>query len=85
MRSVSSKGGRGVFQVKWRAKLEFQVLFGPWEELVSDAIQYILPRHVSGHFPILVDGGRWFKKGPSPFRFENMWLKEVGFKDNVHH
>ena len=21
------------------------------------------------------------RKGPSPFRFENMWLKEEGFKD----
>ncbi|RVW63477.1 hypothetical protein CK203_054159 [Vitis vinifera] len=26
-------------------------------------------------------GGWWFRRGPSPFRFENMWLKVDGFKD----
>ena len=32
------------------------------------------------HCPILLDC-RGTRKGPSPFRFENMWLKEEGFKD----
>ncbi|RVW72725.1 Glycerol-3-phosphate acyltransferase, chloroplastic [Vitis vinifera] len=31
-------------------------------------------------FPILLDGGG-VRRGPSPFRFENMWLKEEGFKE----
>ncbi|RVW40207.1 hypothetical protein CK203_078389 [Vitis vinifera] len=39
-----------------------------------------LPRTTSDHFPILLKGGG-FRKGPSPFRFENMWLKVDGFKE----
>ena len=35
---------------------------------------------MSDHFPILLDGGG-VRRGPVPFRFENMWLKEEGFKD----
>ena len=35
---------------------------------------------LSDHFPILLDGGG-LRRGPAPFRFENMWLKEEGFKD----
>ena len=49
------------------------------EELVNDAIQYILPRPVLNHFPILLNGGG-LRRGHLPFRFENMWLKEEGFR-----
>ncbi|RVX04845.1 LINE-1 retrotransposable element ORF2 protein [Vitis vinifera] len=54
-----------------------------WEEL--GAIRGIwndpwLSRPTSDHFPILLKGGR-LRRGPSPFRFENMWLKVDGFKD----
>ena len=31
------------------------------------------------HFPILLDG-KGLRRGPTPFRFENMWLKEEDFK-----
>ena len=35
---------------------------------------------MSNHFSILLDGGG-LRRGPSLFRFENMWLKVEGFKD----
>ncbi|RVX19039.1 Transposon TX1 uncharacterized 149 kDa protein [Vitis vinifera] len=51
-----------------------------WESHFKGAVQCTLPRPVSDHFPILLDGGG-VRRGPAPFRFENMWLKEEGFKD----
>lgn len=43
-------------------------------------MQYILPKPVSDHALILLDGGS-LRKGVTPFKFENMWLKEEGFKE----
>ena len=43
-------------------------------------MQSRLPRPTSDHFPILLMGGR-LRRGPSLFRFENMWLKADGFTD----
>ena len=51
-----------------------------WESHFKGAVQCTLPRPVSDHFPILLDGGG-VRRGPAPFRFENMWLEEEGFKD----
>ena len=50
-----------------------------WEGYFNGVVQSTLSRPVSDHFPILLDGGvrRW----PVPFRFENMWLQEEGFKE----
>ncbi|RVW92043.1 Signal recognition particle 54 kDa protein 2 [Vitis vinifera] len=39
-----------------------------------NAMQCVLPRPVYDHFPILLDGGG-LRRGPSPFRFENMWVE----------
>ena len=51
-----------------------------WEGHFKGAVQCTLPRPVSDHFPILLDGGG-VRRGPVPFRFANVWLKEEGFKD----
>ena len=37
---------------------------------------------MSDHSPILLDVGG-MRRGPSPFRFVSMWLKEEGFKELV--
>ena len=51
-----------------------------WLDQFSGVLQSRLPRPTSDHFPILLEGGG-LRRGPSPFRFENMWLKVEGFKD----
>ena len=70
-------GGRNNCAKSWLDR--FLVSFG-WENRFSGVVQCILPRHVLDHFPILLDGGG-IKLGPTPFRFENMWLKGEGFKE----
>ncbi|RVX09598.1 hypothetical protein CK203_012463 [Vitis vinifera] len=51
-----------------------------WDYHFSGSIQCVFLRPVFDHFPVLLDGGG-MRRGPSPFRFENMWLKVEGFKD----
>ena len=51
-----------------------------WDCHFSGSRQCVLSRLVSDHFPILLEGGG-LRRGPSPFRFENMWLKVESFKD----
>ena len=63
-----------------RSRLDRFLVSEDWENHFSGAIQSSLPRPVSDHFPILLDGGA-VRRGPIPFRFENIWLKEEGFKE----
>ena len=51
--------------------------------LFGHVVQTVLPRPISNHFPISLEGGQGLFRGPSPFRFENMWLKEKGFRDLI--
>lgn len=62
------------------SRLDRFLVFEDWEGHFSGVVQSILPRPVSSHCPILLDGGG-VRRGPTPFRFENMWLKKEGFKD----
>ena len=63
-----------------KSRLDRFLVSSDWENCFSGVVQCILPRPVSDHFPILLDGGG-IRFGPTPFRFENMWLKAEGFKE----
>ena len=51
-----------------------------WESHCSKVIQRCLLMPVFDQFPILLDSDG-VRMGPSPFRFELMWLKFEGFKE----
>ncbi|RVW91011.1 hypothetical protein CK203_044203 [Vitis vinifera] len=53
---------------------ELELLDLPLQEGVSHGAGCRLSRPTSAHFPILLKGGG-LRRGPSLFRFENMWLK----------
>ena len=46
--------------------------------MFSGVAQCRMHRPTSDHFPILLMGGG-IRRGPTPFRFENMWLKVDDF------
>ena len=77
---VASWSGRRNNQA-W-AKLDRFLVTQDWLDCFSGVIQCRLPRPTSDHFPILLKGGG-FRKGPSPFRFENMWFKVDGFNELI--
>ena len=52
------------------------------EEHFSKMVQQRLLHLLSDHFPILLSCV-FMQRGKSPFRFENMWLKEEGFHERV--
>ncbi|RVW21770.1 LINE-1 retrotransposable element ORF2 protein [Vitis vinifera] len=52
-----------------------------WGQLFPQGIQETLIRRTSDHWPIALDTNP-FTWGPTPFRFENMWLQHPSFKEN---
>ncbi|RVW92465.1 Transposon TX1 uncharacterized 149 kDa protein [Vitis vinifera] len=52
-----------------------------WEQLFPQSLQEVLPRWTSDHWPIVLETNP-FKWGPTPFRFENMWLQHPSFKES---
>ena len=60
-----------------KARLDRFLFSGDWEDLVSGAMQILIPRPVSDHCPILLDYGG-IRTSKSLFRFENMC-----FMDNI--
>ncbi|XP_034697248.1 uncharacterized protein LOC117923113 [Vitis riparia] len=61
-----------------KARLNRFLFSRNWEDLVSGAIQILLPRPVFDHCPILLDCGG-IRIGKSSF----MWLRVNGFMDNI--
>ncbi|RVW92050.1 hypothetical protein CK203_037097 [Vitis vinifera] len=47
----------------------------------SNFLQEVLPRWTSDHWLIVLETNP-FKWGPTPFRFENMWLQHLSFKES---
>ena len=58
-----------------RARLDRFLVTPSWLDQYSRVYQRRLPRPTSDHFPVLLEGGG-IRRGPSSFKFENMWLKE---------
>ena len=58
-------------------------IFTPeWEELFPNVRQITLARVTSDHCPVQLDTSK-LKWGPSPFRFENSWLRHPEFKEKL--
>ncbi|XP_073021415.1 uncharacterized protein [Primulina eburnea] len=51
-----------------------------WTEIYPCYRKSILPRITSDHFPLVLDLAK-NKWGPTPFRFENVWLRDTSFKN----
>ena len=64
------------------SRLDRFLVLENWEGHFTRVVQCVLPKLVSDHCTILLDRGG-LRKGPTPFRFENMRLKEEGFKDKL--
>ncbi|RVX04286.1 Protein SDA1-like [Vitis vinifera] len=79
---------RGIWDDPWCLGGDFNVTLSQKERSSQGikwsnekgVVQSRLSRPTSNHFPILLKGGG-LSRGPSQFRFENMWLKVDGFKD----
>ena len=63
-----------------KSRLDRFLVSNDWEGHFSELEQSTVSRLVSDHFPILLDGGG-VRSGLVSFCFENMWLKEEGFKE----
>ncbi|RVW75378.1 Transposon TX1 uncharacterized 149 kDa protein [Vitis vinifera] len=84
LRDLPLQGGpftwNGGLNGQTMSRLDRFLVFEDWESQFSGVVQSTLSRPMSDHCPILLDMGR-MRRGPMPFHFENMWLKEEGFKD----
>ena len=61
-------------------RLDWFLYSNEWELFFPQSLQEVLPRWTSDHWPIVLDTNP-FKWGPTPFRFENMWLQHPSFKE----
>ncbi|WKA04536.1 hypothetical protein VitviT2T_022566 [Vitis vinifera] len=68
---------------RYWARLDRFLVTSSWLDQFSSVFQKRLSRPVSDHFPVVLEGGT-VRRGPSPFRFKNMWLKVEGFQELIH-
>ena len=71
----------GLSNQAW-ARLDRFLVSPSWLDQFSGVTQGRLSRPTFDHFPIVLEGGG-VRRGPTPFRFENMWLKVEGFNDII--
>ncbi|RVW28639.1 hypothetical protein CK203_081350 [Vitis vinifera] len=76
LRDYPLRGGpftwRGGLNNQVQSRLDRFLVTDNWDNLFNGAVQGILPRPVSDHFLVLLEGGG-LKRGPSPFKFENIF------------
>ena len=61
-------------------KLDRFLFSSEWDSFFSQSLQEALPRWTSDHSPICLETNP-LKWGPTPFRFEYMWLLHPEFKE----
>ncbi|RVX11941.1 hypothetical protein CK203_009552 [Vitis vinifera] len=64
------------------ARLDRFLVSPTWLDQFSGVTQSRLSRPIYDHFPIVLEGDG-IRRGTTPFRFENMWLKEIKKKLKV--
>lgn len=64
------------------SKLDRFLVLAEWDNLFPFLKGEPLPRAVSDHVPILLNG-KIQNSALRPFKFENMWMRHHGFKDLV--
>ena len=64
------------------SRIDRFLVSGDWEEQFHHIRQVRMEHPVSDHWPLLLECGG-MRRGPSPFRFENMWLSVEGFREQV--
>ena len=74
------RGGQGNQRM---ARLDRFVVSEDWDMYFGGVNQSVLPKPTSDHFPIMLFGGDRPSRGPMPFKFENMWLKEESFHNLI--
>ena len=73
---------RGGLNNQSNSRLDRFLVSENWEGHFTGVVQCVLPKPVSNHSPILSNKGD-VRRDPMPFKFENMWLEEKGFKDKL--
>ena len=55
-----------------------------WNSSFRELKQDVLPKPFSDNFLVMLDC-RGLRRDPTLFHFENIWLKEEGFKELINH